>query len=70
MKKMCLVCNGTEFYQSVLYARSKQDFGPAPNMYKFEKVFIEQREEENYPVFHEITSYHCKNCGHIMLFHR
>jgi predicted nucleic-acid-binding Zn-ribbon protein len=69
-EKTCVLCNGTEFFKSTLYARSRKDFGLAPNIYKFEKVFIEQSEEENYPVFQEITSYHCKNCGYIMLFHR
>ena len=56
MKKECIVCGGEEFFSSTLYARTKQDWAYAPNMYRFEKVFIEHRDEENYPVFQEITA--------------
>ena len=49
MKKECIVCGGEEFFSSTLYARTKQDWAYAPNMYRFEKVFIEHRDEENYP---------------------
>ena len=63
MKKGCIVCGGEEFFSSTLYARTKQDWAYAP------KVFIEQRDKENYPVFQEITAKHCCGCGHIMLYH-
>lgn len=43
MKKECIVCGGEEFFSSTLYARTKQDWAYAPNMYRFEKVFIEHR---------------------------
>lgn len=56
MKKTCIICGGEEFFSSTLYARTKQDWAYAPNMYRFEKVFIEHRDEENYPVFQEITA--------------
>ncbi|MFB5547854.1 hypothetical protein [Bacillus cereus] len=69
MKNTCIVCGGEEFFSSTLYARTKQDWAYAPNMYRFEKVFIEHRDEGNYPVFQEITAKHCCGCGHIMLYH-
>ena len=65
MKKECIVCGGEEFFSSTLYARTKQDWAYAPNMYRFEKVFIEHRDEENYPVFQEITAKHC--CDAVIL---
>ncbi|WP_438824488.1 hypothetical protein [Bacillus sp. JJ864] len=68
LNKICMICGGEDFFSSTLYARTKQDWAYAPNMYRFEKVFIEQRNEENYPVFQEITAYHCSNCGYVMLF--
>ncbi|WP_028400040.1 hypothetical protein [Ectobacillus panaciterrae] len=68
--KECMACGGREFFTSTLYARTKQEWAYAPNMYRFEKVFIEERDEENYPVFQEIIAHHCQNCGHIMLFHK
>ncbi len=46
MKNTCIVCGGEEFFSSTLYARTKQDWAYAPNMYRFEKVFIEHRDEE------------------------
>ncbi|MEF7502321.1 hypothetical protein [Bacillus anthracis] len=69
MKKECIVCGGEGVFSFTLYARTKQDWAYAPNMYRFEKVFIEHRDEENYPVFQEITAKHCCGCGHIMLYH-
>ncbi len=54
MKNTCIVCGGEEFFSSTLYARTKQDWAYAPNMYRFEKVFIEHRDEENYPVFQKL----------------
>ena len=68
MKNTCIVCGGEEFFpQRYMHVRNK--IGHIPNMYRFEKVFIEHRDEENYPVFQEITAKHCCGCGHIMLYH-
>ncbi|CAM4181893.1 hypothetical protein [Bacillus manliponensis] len=69
MKKTCIVCGGDDFISSTLYARTKQEMSYAPNMYRFEKVFMQERDEENYPIFQEIIGYHCRECGHVMLFH-
>ena len=39
MKNTCIVCGGEEF-SSTLYARTKQDWAYAPNMYRFEKYLL------------------------------
>ncbi len=69
MKNTCIVCGGEEFFLNVICTYRNKIGHMHQTCIDLKKVFIEHRDEENYPVFQEITAKHCCGCGHIMLYH-
>ncbi len=63
MKKECIVCGGEEF--SLLhYTHVQNKIGRMhTHIYRFEKVFIEHRDERKLSSVSEITAKHCCRCG-------